>query len=235
MTRRPAPDDTPPGEAPPIDLNQIVSYNLRAARELHGWTQEYAAAQIEAALGTRVTQATLSAMERAWDADRPRREFTIQDIAAFAVAFKLPMVWFQLAPPGDRRPIRNIGKSLDQLYILLLGTADQLPPLHDRLREMGIRDPTPAEETFERIIGEDIDIRKQSYRQRRKEMILAYLDVHADNLDESLDNLQKAFNHMAQLGLRGIIGAAADDPDFVRKARLRETTQDVSTEEDTTS
>ena len=40
---------------------------------------------------------------------------------------------------------------------------------------------------------------------------------------------------MAQLGIRGIIGAAADDPDFVRKARLRETTQDVSTEEDTIS
>ena len=57
-----------------VDLNQVVAYNVKAARELRGWTQEELADRLEPYLGQRLTQAGVSSIERAWDSDR-RREF----------------------------------------------------------------------------------------------------------------------------------------------------------------
>ena len=51
----------PPGQA---DLNEIVAYNFRAARELRGWTQEETARALERLLGQRLPQASISAIER---------------------------------------------------------------------------------------------------------------------------------------------------------------------------
>ena len=214
MARASTPNDIPPGEAPPIDANQIVAYNLRAARELHGWTQEFTAERLQHALGTRVSQGTVSSMERSWDSTRPRREFTFQDIVAFSTVFDLPMIFFQLPPPGDRREIKNVGRSLDQLYILLLGDETQLEPVYDRLRRLGIRDPNPDERIFERITGEKSTTRKESFRERRKEMLLAYLRREASELDEALDKLKDFFVNASQLGVRGLISTAAKDPDY---------------------
>ncbi|MGH3650594.1 MAG: hypothetical protein ACRDU9_07770, partial [Acidimicrobiia bacterium] len=61
-------------ESSEVNLNQVVAYNFRVARELRGWTQEEAADQLEPYLGMRLTQASISAIERAWDGDR-NREF----------------------------------------------------------------------------------------------------------------------------------------------------------------
>ena len=113
-----------------LDLNQVVSYNLRAGRELRGWTQVDLAAQLERFLGTRPTQATISALERAWDGDR-RREFDVQEIAIYAAALDLPIVWFFLPPPGDRRPIQGLDRPVQELYLLLLGRHDQLDPVYE--------------------------------------------------------------------------------------------------------
>src|SRR3974377_2315329 len=82
--------DIPPGQA---DLNEIVAYNFRAARELRGWTQEDTAQAMEGLLGQRLPQASISAMERAYEGDR-HREFDAHEILAFALAFDLPLVLF---------------------------------------------------------------------------------------------------------------------------------------------
>jgi len=55
-----------------VDLNEIVSYNFRAARELRGWTQEETAQTLEPLLGQRLPQASISAIERAYVGDRRR-------------------------------------------------------------------------------------------------------------------------------------------------------------------
>ena len=65
------PSDRSPGEA---DLNEVVAYNFRAARELRGLTQEETAQLLERSLGQRLPQASISAIERAYEGDR-RREF----------------------------------------------------------------------------------------------------------------------------------------------------------------
>ena len=89
------PSQIRPGQA---DLNEIVAYNFRAARELRGWTQDETARALEGLLGQRLPQASISAIERAYEGDR-RREFDAHEILAFALAFDLPLIWFFLPHP----------------------------------------------------------------------------------------------------------------------------------------
>lgn len=219
VPRRPKKNDQP---QPPqgLDLNQVVSYNLRAARELRGWTQEDLAARLEFLVGTRPTQATISALERAWDGDR-RREFDVQELAVYAMALDLPILWFLLPPPGDHREIQGIGRSLDDLYILLLGRQDQLEPLYERLRQVGIEDPTPAEETVEKITGAKSIGRQWSYKQRRKDLLLAVLDEHADDLDRAAEEIGSFFDHLRQVGIKGFVAENTFDDDFVTQPQYR--------------
>jgi len=111
-----------------VDLNQVVAFNVRAARELRGWTQDEFADRLEPYLGQRLTQASVSAIERAWDGDR-RREFDAHELLTFALVFDLPIIWFLLPPPGDHRLMRNTTRPIDELYAHLLGRPDQLQPV----------------------------------------------------------------------------------------------------------
>ncbi len=208
MPRRPSP---PPG----VDLNQVVAYNVRAARELRGWTQEEFADRLEPYLGTRLTQASVSGIERAWDGER-RREFDAHELVVFAMVFDLPILWFLLPPPGDHRLMRATTRPVDELYAWLLGRPDQLPPLYARLRDYGITDPTAAAAAVERITGAPSTTRQWSYKERRKELLLALLDEHADDLDAAVDELGRWIDHLRQIGIRGFIAQQTDDLDYVR-------------------
>ena len=202
-----------------VDLHQVVAYNLRAAREMRGWTQEDLASRLEAVVGVRPSQATISALERSWDSRRPRREFDVQDLAVFAMAFELPMLWFLLPPPGDRREVRDLGRTLADLYVLLLGRNDQLDALYERLREIGAADTTPLEEAFGRITGTPTSERPHSYRDRREALLLALLDRHADGVDEAAEALADFFAHLRQIGIRGYIAEATGSEAFLRAPR----------------
>jgi transcriptional regulator with XRE-family HTH domain len=203
--------DPPPPEN--IDLNQVVAYNIREARQLRGWTQEELADRLEPYLGQRLTQAGVSSIERAWDSDR-RREFDAHEILIFAMVFDLPMLWFLLPPPGDHRVMRSTTRPVDELYTWLLGQPQQLEPVYERLRQLGITDPTTAEETVEKITGIPAAARQWNYRERRKELLLALLDEHADSLDNAVDELGRMVDHLRQVGIRGFIAEHTGDEDF---------------------
>jgi transcriptional regulator with XRE-family HTH domain len=204
------PDPPPPED---IDLNQVVAYNIREARQLRGWTQEELADQLEPYLGQRLTQAGVSSIERAWDGDR-RREFDAHELLIFAMVFDLPMLWFLLPPPGDHRLMRSTTRPVDELYTWLLGQPQQLEPVYERLRQLGITDPTTAEETVEKITGIPAAARQWNYRERRKELLLALLDEHADSLDNAVDELGRMVDHLRQVGIRGFIAEHTNDEDF---------------------
>src|SRR5437660_12901954 len=81
--------------------DQVVAYNLSRARELRGWTQSQAAAEVAKHLGNEPwSVAVWSAAERSVTGDRVR-EFTASEIVAFALAFDLPITWFFLDPGPD--------------------------------------------------------------------------------------------------------------------------------------
>ncbi len=203
----------PNAPPPEIDLNQVVAYNIREARQLRGWTQEELADRLEPYLGQRLTQAGVSSIERAWDGER-RREFDAHELLIFAMVFDLPILWFLLPPPGDHRLMRATTRPVDELYTWLLGRPEQLEPLYERLRQLGIADPTVAEETVEKITGVSSTARQWSYRERRKELLLALLDQHADNFDKNIEELGQIVDHLRQIGIRGFIAEHTNDEDF---------------------
>ena len=53
--------------------NQIVAYRVAIARRLRGWTQEQAAVELEPYLGTRLSAASFSAIERSFAGGRDRQ------------------------------------------------------------------------------------------------------------------------------------------------------------------
>jgi hypothetical protein len=210
--------EPPPPPAAEVDLNQVVAYNVRAARELRGWTQEEVSERLEPYLGQRLTQAGISAIERAWGGDR-RREFDAHELLIFALVFDLPMLWFLLPPPGDHRLVANTTRPIDELYTYLLGRPEQLEPVYSRLRQIGVTDPTQAEQTVENITGQPARSRQWSYRRRRKELLLALLDQHADDLDNAIDQLAGQLDHLRQIGIRGFIAEQTNDDDYSKPTR----------------
>jgi transcriptional regulator with XRE-family HTH domain len=196
-------------------VNQVVAYNVRAARELRGWTQEEFAERLEPYLGQRLTQTSVSAIERAWDNDR-RREFDAHELLIFGLVFDLPLIWFLLPPAGDHRIMRATTRQVDELYALVMGHPHQMEPVFARLRELGIHDPSAAEEAVERITGEPSSSQRYNYKSRRKELMLALLDEHADEMDAAMDEYGRRFDHLRQVGIRGFVAEHTNDADFAR-------------------
>ena len=130
------------------------------------------------------------------------------------MVFDLPILWFLLPPPGDHRVMRSTTRPVDELYAWLLGEPRQLEPLYQRLRQLGISDPTAAEETVEKITGVPGTAKQWSYQERRKELLLALLDEHADSLDNAVEELGRMVDHLRQVGIRGFIAEHTNDEDF---------------------
>jgi hypothetical protein len=112
--------------------NQIVAYNVSRARMMRGWTQDQAAEALEPFLGHRLSNASFSALERSVDGGRVR-EFSADEIFAFARGFNLPIGWF-FTPPhaiediGIAVPDVKKGWALDPRELLdaVLGTDETL-------------------------------------------------------------------------------------------------------------
>ena len=212
-----------------VDLNEVVAYNFRRARELRGLTQEETADTLARFLGTRLPQAGISAIERSFDGDR-RREFDAQEIMAFACAFDLPMLWFFLPPPGDHRPLRRTSDRVNELYELVLGRPDQLDVLYERFRELGIPEPDEVDVRLAAMTGRPTERQVNDYRARRKELLLALVDEWADDLDKVAGEMGRFFDHLRAVGLRGLVGENTGDREFLYSAAQR---HELRTELDT--
>jgi transcriptional regulator with XRE-family HTH domain len=200
-----------PGQA---DLNEIVAYNFRRARELRGWTQENAARALAGLLGQRLPQASISAIERAYEGDR-HREFDAHEILAFALAFDLPLVWFFLPPPRDHRSLHHTTNIVSELYGIVFGQEDKLQPVYDRLRQLGIDDPGDTERVIENLTGRPSPARQHSYRERRKKLLLALLDQYSDDVDRAAEEIGTFFDHLRQVGVRGLIAEQLNDGEYI--------------------
>lgn len=110
--------------------NQIVASNISQARLLREWTQDQAADALAPYLGTRLSAASWSAMERSVDGGRVR-EFTADDLFALARGFDLPVGFFLTPPSGEEPGIAtpDSGRDgLDPMMLLdaVLGTEESL-------------------------------------------------------------------------------------------------------------
>lgn len=130
----------PTGYRPTFTANQMVALNLARARKLKGWTQERAAAELEAYLGTRWSTATMSQVERSVAGERIK-QFSVDELVALSRTFDLPITWF-LVPPRDEAlsgldapDAGDHGHDLDVLVEALIGSSDGRPQYEQALRE----------------------------------------------------------------------------------------------------
>lgn len=211
----PVPQPNEPEPAPryprdAVDVNAVVSYNLRAARELNGWTQEQFAERLEVVTGRRPTQASVSALERAWEGGR-HREFDAQELVDFAVALDVPVIWFFLPPPGDRREIKNTGRQLFALIDLLVGRAEHLPRIEERLGKIGLRENTADEEISRMLTGRPDAMTPQVIGELREKMLAQILDEMATDFDEVAHVVGDFWDRARQVTIRGMIAALTNN------------------------
>ncbi len=110
--------------------NQIVSYNVAKARTLRGWTQEETTEALAPYLGSRLSVASFSSLERsAWNPNRVK-VFSADELLALSRGFDLPIGFFFTPPPpafdaGLHAPDAG-WKGLDPIVLLnaILGTPD---------------------------------------------------------------------------------------------------------------
>ncbi|HXH87317.1 MAG TPA: helix-turn-helix transcriptional regulator [Gaiellaceae bacterium] len=165
-----------------VSANQLVAYNLRRARQMRGLTQEQAAGLLEPYLGKRWSKATFSAAETSIEGKRVR-EFSGNDILAFASAFDVTVSWFFLpideAPAvmvtcGGPRPL-NIGNLLDAFM-----PYGPKPELTERLET--ITENVPAG-----LRGE-MDDRVNRFVSQRAAAVIA---AHVDSIDQDVNDLRR--------------------------------------------
>ncbi len=99
MARRRAKEESAhPRPTGGLDVNAVVSYNLRTIRQRQGWTQEGVAQRLGQLTGHELPQASISAMERGFDGTR-RRRFDAHELYLLSVVFGVPIMYFFIPPP----------------------------------------------------------------------------------------------------------------------------------------
>ncbi len=206
MARRRAPEKDAPSSSPGgLDVNAVVSYNLRTIRQRQGWTQEGVAQRLAQLSGHELPQASISAMERGFEGGR-RRRFDAHELYLLSVVFGVPIVYFFIPPPTEEREDRSLadtGQPVSDLYAALLGADDQLAEVDQRLTDLGRTSPAEAEMTLALIYGpEGGPVRDwyAAFRTWRKRRLLALARDHGDRLEDIAEFLTTFGTELKNVG-----------------------------------
>ena len=220
MARRKRP--APPSWTP----NQIVAHNLAKARLFRGWTQDQAAEACAPYLGTRLSPASWSAIERSVDGSRIK-QVSADELIAFARAFDLPVGWF-LTPPSvwDDHVVSTPdagpdGLDPEALFDVVIGTEENLATWEQYLLSW----PNPASRmrihddgTFEDLgrVQHDVHPRVRVNNALRARMSLRQQFGDLDAVRAALTQLAQALDDLddgeATTGDTEQTSAARDDP-----------------------
>jgi transcriptional regulator with XRE-family HTH domain len=211
----PPTDDTAdlPARDGPIDVNAIVSYNLKAIRERHGWTQQHVADQLGQLTGHTLPQASISAMERGYDGER-RRRFDAHELYLLSEVFDVPIPYFFLPPPGTLdTPLADTGTPAAQIYFAILGGDTQLEAVDERLEELGLHIPQELDPVMAAVLGAPKDVSflnwHDHFRTWRKKRIDLLAREYGDQLDDIADVLADFAAKLKTLGPRGYLQSIA--------------------------
>ena len=200
-----------PRSADDLDVNAVVSYNVKAIRERQGWTQQSVAERLSRLTGHQLPQASISAMERGFDGDR-RRRFDAHELYLLSEVFGVPIVYFFIPPPGSgfglladtRRPVTD-------LYKNLLGHEWQLKPMDERLAKIHIENPEETDAAVAAIFGAEVGTRNwhTSFRTWRKDRLREMEKEYGDRLDEVAAFLKDFATKIETLGPGGFLQSTA--------------------------
>lgn len=203
----------PPADGDGLDVNAVVSFNVRAIRERRRMTQQAVADRLAQLTGHHLPQASISAMERGFDGDR-RRRFDAHELYLLSQVFDVPIAYFFLPPPDlADTTLADSSRPVVELYRSLLGTDAQLDVVDDRLRSIGVDDPDEAGEVLTALLGADgaAGSWHEHYRTWRAERIAQVEKEFGSGLDEVAEFLADFAARIKALGpsgyLRSLSGA----------------------------
>jgi transcriptional regulator with XRE-family HTH domain len=190
-----------------LDVNAVVSYNIRAIRERRGMTQTGVAERLAQLTGHLLPQASISAMERGFDGER-RRRFDAHELYLLSVVFDVPIAYFFVPPPGmtgveladTRRPVA-------ELYRSLLGTDAQLEEMDRRLDDIKIQNPDGTDDVLTALFGADAGAGNwhQHFRTWRAERLREVEREYGTQLDEVADFLADFAARIKAIGPSGFL------------------------------
>jgi transcriptional regulator with XRE-family HTH domain len=210
-SRKAEPEPTPLGDPARMDVNAVVSYNVKAIRERRGMTQQAVADRLAVLTGHQLPQASISAMERGFDGER-RRRFDAHELYLLSVVFDVPIAYFFIPPPGTGlTELAGTGRPVDELWRSLLGTDDQLDAVDARLAEIKIQNPEAADEVLSAIFGPEGAARNwhQHFRTWRKQRLREIEVECGDRLDEVAEFLAEFSSKIKALGPAGYLRSAS--------------------------
>jgi transcriptional regulator with XRE-family HTH domain len=206
-----------------MDVNAIVSYNVKAARERRGMTQEDVAESLARLTGHRLPQASISAMERGFDGNR-RRRFDAHELYLLAVVFNVPIAYFFLPPPNTgAQVLADAQRPVSELYAWLLGKEWQLPPMDERLVDINVTNPEEVDDLLVALYGGAEEAARnwhEHFRTWRKKRLAVLAKNYGDRLDDVAEFLAEFALQVRQLGPKGYLlsqahreGEDVSDPD----------------------
>ena len=202
-----------------LDVNAIVSYNVRAIRERRGMTQTQVAQDLARLTGNLLPQASISAMERGFDGER-RRRFDAHELYLLSHVFGVPIAYFFLPPPDFDGEIADTRQSTSDVYVSLLGKDWQLGDVDDRLRDLKLTSPEEISNLQAALYvdGEHPHNWHQHFRTWRRRRLAALAVERSDTLDEVAEFLVDIGNQIRELGPKGYFLSHSyeegDDPEI---------------------
>ena len=197
-----------------MDVNAVVSYNLKAIREWRGWTQQQVTDRLAQITGHQLPQASISAMERGFDGER-RRRFDAHELYLLSVVFDVPIVYFFLPPPGSLgTALADTDQPAVRLYAAVLGDPDQLPIIDERLEQLGLNVPTELDPVMATMLGGDPARLNwhDHFRTWRKQRIALLAREYGDRLDDLAGTLADFANQIKTFGPSGYLQSVAHQP-----------------------
>jgi transcriptional regulator with XRE-family HTH domain len=203
---------TSPRKDPGIDVNAVVSYNLKAIRERRKMTQEDVARGLARLTGHRLPQASISAMERGFDGDR-RRRFDAHELYLLATVFGVPIMYFFIPPPEtNMEELADTRVPLVQLYTAVLGRPHELVEIDERLAALNLTNPEEVDDAAAALFGGKEGGAHNwhvHYRTWRKERLVELARIYGDRLDEVAEFLATFANEVKHLSPHGYLQSIA--------------------------
>lgn len=209
-----------------IDVNAVVSYNVRWIRERRGFTQQQVASRLATLTGHQLPQASISAMERGFDGER-RRRFDAHELYLLSLVFDVPIAYFYIPPPESiSEQLIDSREPVSTLPSALMGNELQLKEIDERLEAIGIKNPADADPTLAAMMsGPDGAVGNwyPHFRTWRKQRLFQLEKAYSDQLEEVAQFLKQFGEDLLALGPRGYLQSRAylrgeetpvPDPDF---------------------
>ena len=195
-----------------LDVNAVVSFNVRWIRERRGFTQQQVAEKLSTLTGHLLPQASISAMERGFDGER-RRRFDAHELYLLALVFDVPIAYFFIPPPGSTdEQIVDSRMPVVTLPSALMGNDEQLKLVDERLEALGITDPASADPTLAAALGgpaRAVGNWYPHFRTWRKQRLFQLEKQYGDQLEDVASFLKKFGDDVLALGPRGYLQSRA--------------------------